>query len=84
MGLFNESRTFGYSEHLVLSLLIERAKNVPRPDGFAGDFINRKYRNLTKTSPATEQRDISDLFDKKIIQQNPGHDRRVSYDLVWH
>lgn len=31
------------------------------PAGFVGGMTNRKYANLTKTSPATAQRDLSEL-----------------------
>lgn len=31
------------------------------PAGFIGGMTNRKYANLTKTSPATAQRDLSEL-----------------------
>jgi Fic family protein len=31
------------------------------PDGFVGGMTNRKYSHLTKTSPATAQRDLAEL-----------------------
>ena len=51
--------------------------------GFAGGLTTRKYSGMTKASRATSYREISDLLDKKILIQNPGQGRSVSYDLAW-
>jgi len=51
---------------------------------FQGGLTTRKYVSLTKTSRATAFREISDLVDKKVLQQNStGKGRSVSYDLNW-
>lgn len=53
------------------------------PGGFSGGLTTRKYVGMTKASRATSYREISDLLDKKILVQNPGKGRSVSYDLAW-
>ncbi|OGQ86616.1 MAG: cell filamentation protein Fic [Deltaproteobacteria bacterium RIFOXYD12_FULL_56_24] len=53
------------------------------PQGFAGGLTTKKYAGMTKTSRATSFREISDLLSKKILIQNPGKGRSVSYDLAW-
>lgn len=53
------------------------------PQGFAGGLSTKKYAGMTKASRATSFREISDLLNKKILIQNPGKGRSVSYDLVW-
>jgi Fic family protein len=53
------------------------------PDGFEGRLTNRKYANLTHTSRATAQRELSDLVSKGVLGRNPGGGRSASYDLVW-
>jgi Fic family protein len=53
------------------------------PGGFEGGLTTRKYRGLTRASQTTPKRDIADLLDKGIIEQNPGGGRSVSYELVW-
>jgi Fic family protein len=37
------------------------------PGGFEGGMTNRKYAHLTKSSPATAQRDLADLVAKKCL-----------------
>ena len=51
--------------------------------GFEGGLTTRKYAGMTKTSKATSYREITDLLAKKILIQNPGKGRSVSYDLAW-
>jgi Fic family protein len=51
--------------------------------GFEGGLTTRKYTGMTKSSRTTSYREITDLLDKKILSQNPGKGRSVSYDLVW-
>lgn len=51
--------------------------------GFAGGLTTKKYAGMTKASRATSFREISDLLSKKILIQNPGKGRSVSYDLAW-
>ncbi len=44
------------------------------PDGFEGGMTNKKYARLTKTSPATAQRDLSDLVENWVdctVAANP-------------
>ena len=53
------------------------------PGGFKGGLTTRKYAGMTKASRATSYREISDLLNKKILVQNPGKGRSVSYDLAW-
>lgn len=53
------------------------------PGGFEGGMTTRKYAGMTKTSRATSYREITDLLGKKILIQNPGKGRSVSYDLIW-
>jgi len=51
---------------------------------FLGGLTTRKYVSLTKTSRATAFREISDLVEKKVLEQNvKGKGRSVSYDLNW-
>lgn len=51
--------------------------------GFTGGLTTRKYAGMTKASRATSYREISDLLEKKLLTQNPGQGRSVSYDLTW-
>lgn len=53
------------------------------PDGFEGGLSTRKYAGMTKASRATSYREIADLVAKKMLKQNPGKGRNVSYSLVW-
>ena len=62
----------------VINLLLDAG-----PGGFEGSLTARKYRGRTKASPATAKRDIADLLKRKIIKQNSGAGRSVSYDLLW-
>lgn len=36
-------------------------------DGFVGGMTNKKYAHLTKASPATAQRDLAELVEKKCL-----------------
>ena len=51
--------------------------------GFEGGLTTRKYAGMTKASKATSYRDITDLLSKRVLIQNPGKGRSVSYDLTW-
>ena len=53
------------------------------PDGFEGGLTTRKYVSMTRTSRATAFREISDLIDKRLLQQLRGKGRSVHYDLIW-
>jgi Fic family protein len=50
------------------------------PNGFEGGMTNKKYARLTKTSPATAQRDLSDLVEKQCLDLI-GTGRAVHYEL---
>ncbi len=50
---------------------------------FQGGLTTRKYSSLAKMSRATAFREITDLLEKKVIVQNAGKGRSVSYDLNW-
>lgn len=51
------------------------------PGGFEGGMTNRKYASLTKTSPATAQRDLADLVAKRCLVQ-VGSGRAARYELA--
>jgi Fic family protein len=51
------------------------------PSGFAGGMTNRKYSHLTKTSPATAQRDLAELVELGSLVLT-GAGRSARYDLV--
>lgn len=53
------------------------------PGEFSGRMTTRKYAGMTKASRATSYREITDLLNKKILVQNLGKGRSVSYDLAW-
>ena len=50
------------------------------PGGFEGGMTNRKYASLTRTSPATAQRDLADLANKNCLLQI-GAGRSARYEL---
>jgi Fic family protein len=50
---------------------------------FQGGLTTRKYSSAAKVSRATAFREITDLLEKKVIVQNLGKGRNVSYDLNW-
>jgi Fic family protein len=52
------------------------------PEGFVGGITNRKYVSLTKVSPASAKRDLSDLEEKGLIKRNQSKGRSLSYYLV--
>jgi Fic family protein len=66
----------GYSlndrQHKVLNRLL---------DGFEGKLNNAKWAALTKSSPDTALRDISDLVEKGLLVKNPAGGRSTSYSL---
>ena len=51
--------------------------------GFVGGLTTRKYVSIAKVSRATAYREVSDLVSKKVLQQNQGKGRNISYDLIW-
>ena len=50
------------------------------PEGFAGGMTNRKYAHLTKTSPATAQRDLAQLVERGSLTLT-GAGRGARYEL---
>jgi Fic family protein len=51
------------------------------PQGFAGGMTNRKYAHLTKTSPATAQRDLAELVQLgSLVLKGAG--RSARYELA--
>ena len=50
------------------------------PQGFVGGMTNKKYASLTKTSPATAQRDLAELVEKGCLTP-AGAGRTVRYEL---
>ncbi len=52
------------------------------PDGFEGGLTNRKYVGMTKTAPATAQRDLADLVAKGLLRPRPGGGRSASYEII--
>jgi len=67
---------FNDRQRKVVSKLLEA-----EPSGFEGGLTNKKYVSMTKTSRETAKRDISDLVEKKIVLQNSGGGRSISYRI---
>lgn len=53
------------------------------PGGFVGGLTTRKYVSMAKTSRVTAYREIADLLDKGLLEQNGGRGRSASYDIKW-
>lgn len=53
-------------------------------DGFEGKLTSSKWAKLTKVSQDTASRDIKDLIEKGILQQDEGGGRSTSYSIVLH
>lgn len=51
-------------------------------DGFEGNLTNAKYATLAKCSADTALRDVRELLERGILQQNPGGGRSTSYRLL--
>lgn len=51
-------------------------------DGFEGKLQSSKWAKLAKCSADTALRDIKDLIDKRILQQEPSGGRSTNYELV--
>lgn len=51
------------------------------PGGFAGGMTNKKYAHINRVSPATAQRDLSELAARGILRAY-GAGRSVRYELV--
>ena len=64
-------------------LLNERQRKIINRllEGFEGKLTSSKWATLTKSSPDTALRDITDLVKRGILVQNPGGGRSTSYSL---
>jgi Fic family protein len=51
------------------------------PSGFIGGMTNKKYASLTRTSPATAQRDLAELVERGCLAL-VGAGRSARYELV--
>jgi Fic family protein len=60
-------------QHKVINRLLE---------GFEGKLTSSKWATLTKTSPDTALRDITDLVKRGILVRDPGGGRSTSYSLA--
>lgn len=63
---------FNPRQRLVLNKLL---------DNFEGKLTATKWAKLTKRSPDTALRDITDLVDRGILTKDPGGGRSTSYSL---
>ena len=50
-------------------------------DGFDGKLKSSKWARIVKCSPDTALRDIKDLIEKGILQQEPAGGRSTNYEL---
>ncbi len=72
-------RSLNEKQGKVIKKLLDAGQGV-----FEGGLTNKKYRAITKTSPATANRHIKDLLDKGIIYEIEGHSgRSTRYDILW-
>lgn len=74
---FNQE-TLSNRQRKVVNALLDVGKG-----NFQGGLTTRKYSSIAKISRATAFREITDLLEKKVIVQNTGKGRSVSYDLNW-
>jgi Fic family protein len=51
-------------------------------DGLEGKLTSSKWARLTKSSPDTALRDITDLLERGVLARNPGGGRSTSYSLA--
>jgi len=51
-------------------------------DGFEGKLNSSKWAKLTKSSPDTALRDITDLIDRGLLERDASGGRSTSYSLV--
>jgi Fic family protein len=67
---------FNERQRKVLNTLLDAG-----PEGFVGGMTNKKYAHLTHISPATAQRDLAELVERKILRMQGGG-RSVRYLLA--
>jgi Fic family protein len=53
------------------------------PDGFQGGMTNRKYASLTRCSPVTASRDLTELASLGCLVSS-GAGRSTTYGIPWH
>ncbi|HWU44404.1 MAG TPA: Fic family protein, partial [Bdellovibrio sp.] len=89
MALIQKAKLVGnfWKTHSHLELNTRQRKVLQKmletePDGFLGGMTNKKYVSITRTSRETAKRDLSDLVEKKLLRQNEGKGRSISYSLV--
>ena len=51
-------------------------------DGFEGRMTSSRWASMTRCSPDTALRDITELLDRGMLQKLPGGGRRTGYALV--
>jgi DeoR/GlpR family transcriptional regulator of sugar metabolism len=54
----------------------------PTPDGLEGKLTTTKWAKITKTSPDTALRDITQLIERGILVRGSGGGRSTSYTLA--
>lgn len=69
----HENTALNERQRLVLNKLL---------DGFEGKLKSSKWANIAKCSPDTALRDIKDLMDKGILQQEQQGGRSTHYELT--
>ena len=69
----HETTDLNQRQHLMLNKLL---------DGFEGKLKTSKWAKITKCSPDTALRDIRDLIQKGILQQEKEGGRSTNYELV--
>jgi Fic family protein len=68
-----KGQTISERQQLVLNKLL---------DGFEGKLTSSKWAKLTKTSPDTALRDITDLVERGILEKDAGGGRSTSYSIA--
>jgi len=72
----NAELTLNERQKKALNVLLDAG-----PQGFIGGMTNKKYASLTKTSPATAQRDLAELVEKGCLVLT-GAGRSARYELL--
>lgn len=71
------ARTMNERQRKVVNLLLDKGRG-----GFEGGMTNAKYVNLTRSSPATAQRDLAELVATDVFSLE-GAGRAARYDVRW-